>query len=246
MKIARLDTLTRQDNLFVGGEPDERYERRQMIVVTDNYDFISNNATDITSINNLTLLYGFGTIDYITYKDSLTSLYGNLTYNNLSDDEKKILCKNFITNKANRDLFYTDDEQLSFALDIQKKIKDLDIETNLLNKANYVINDIDSPLVAELSNYKEMFYPFDGLSNGVWHKITLNNVSPNSVIIVSVYCSKNTRDGGVREVDSTLDRKRSIKSDSSFSIPVRVNKNNQIEVYRQNTDITFNITAQLS
>lgn len=68
MKIARLDNLVRQDNLFDGGEPDNRYERRQMVIVQDNYDFVTNNATDITNLDNLHLCYKRSLIDYPTYK----------------------------------------------------------------------------------------------------------------------------------------------------------------------------------
>ena len=53
MKIARLDTLSRLDSLFIGGEPDYHYEKRQLLLVDDNYNFTANNATDITSIESI-------------------------------------------------------------------------------------------------------------------------------------------------------------------------------------------------
>ena len=52
MKLARLDTIEREDILFVDGEPDSRYFVRQVLAVADSYDFESNNATDISSIPN--------------------------------------------------------------------------------------------------------------------------------------------------------------------------------------------------
>jgi len=52
MKIARLDNLARQDDLFIGNEPEIRYRRRQIIQVADNYDFAGNNATDVSTIPN--------------------------------------------------------------------------------------------------------------------------------------------------------------------------------------------------
>lgn len=48
MKIARLNTLPRMDDVFAEGEPDFRYMKRQIIIVEDDYDFNTNNATDLT------------------------------------------------------------------------------------------------------------------------------------------------------------------------------------------------------
>lgn len=48
MKIARLDNLPRNNAAFEGGESDAHFETRQIIVVEDDYDFVANNATDLT------------------------------------------------------------------------------------------------------------------------------------------------------------------------------------------------------
>jgi len=71
MKIARQDTLPRQDEIFIGGEPDSRYFRRQLLIVEDNYDFSSNNSTDVTNIDNIILVRDIGMVDYVTFRDML-------------------------------------------------------------------------------------------------------------------------------------------------------------------------------
>jgi len=238
MKIAVLDTngvqITRQGVM-------EYY-----YVVGDNYDFGGNSATNVTNIDDLKLFHSLVRLNYNEYKDSLKTLYGTLTYGNLSTTEQKILCKNFIVDKTKRDVFFNDEEQKDYALTMQQLVKESTIEENLKGNLDDIINDIDITLVSELSNYQELYIEFDGTNNGIWHTVTINGVSPNSVVIVSIYNKKNTKYGGVREIGSTLDRKRKIKAQSSFSVPVKVDSNNQIEVYRQTADISYNITAQLS
>lgn len=56
MKLARLDSLPRMDDKFDGGEPDFHYENRQVIVVDDLYDFVANNATDLTDTDENAIL----------------------------------------------------------------------------------------------------------------------------------------------------------------------------------------------
>ena len=89
MKIGRLDNLTRQDNLFEDGEPDYRYEKRQLIIVEDDYNFISNNCTDITSLDNLHLVYKQSLIDYPTYKEWLKE-YNIYDVDTVSDNIKGV------------------------------------------------------------------------------------------------------------------------------------------------------------
>lgn len=90
MKIARLDNLTRQNDLFDGGESDSHYEKRQMIVVGDNYDFGTNGATNITSLYNLHLCYKRSLIDYPTYKLWLVD-YGVTNVDTVSDTIKGVI-----------------------------------------------------------------------------------------------------------------------------------------------------------
>lgn len=49
MKVAKLNSIEDLDHLYIGGEPEWKKENRSIIVVSDDYDFVSNNATDITT-----------------------------------------------------------------------------------------------------------------------------------------------------------------------------------------------------
>jgi hypothetical protein len=215
--------------------------------VDDGYDFGGNSATDVTNIDNIELFKRLLRICYCTFREMLTVQYNDLDYNSMSSQHKTLLAKHLISSKVRTDVYFDDEEQKELAVDIQKKIIDCKKNRALTDNASDLINNLNgiNDLSGEFSNYKEMFNGFDGEYNGVWHKITLN-VSPNSVVMVSVYCTKGTRKGGIREVGSTLDRTKQIKQNSAFSTPVRVDGNGQVEVYRQNEHITFSITAQLS
>jgi len=239
MKIAVLNTN--------GVQTTRKGKIRHYYLVEDDYDFSGNSATDITNIDNIVLFFNLLRICYCTFRDMLTVQYNQLDYNSLSTEHKTLLAKHLLSSKVQTDAFFNDEEQKEFAVDIQKKIIDCKKNRVLTDNAENIINDLNgiNNLSGEFSNYKEKFEGFDGEYNGVWHKVTLN-VSPNSIVMVSVYCTKGTRKGGIREVGSTLDRTKQIKQNSAFSTPVRVDVNSQVEVYRQNDQITFSITAQLS
>lgn len=52
MKIAKQDNPTNIDNLFEGTEPADKKDQRIHYIVDDAYDFATNNATDVSSIEN--------------------------------------------------------------------------------------------------------------------------------------------------------------------------------------------------
>jgi len=122
MKIARLDTLARQDDIFFGGEPDTRYKKRQLIVVEDDYDFGANNATDVTNIDNLKFAHSSSKINYIEYRDALVLYATTVTFSNLTTEEKEELCINFAVDKTYRDSIFSGEEQKKYAKEMQKLV----------------------------------------------------------------------------------------------------------------------------
>ena len=95
MKIARLDGLPRQDSLFVGGEPNYHYEKRQLLLVEDSYDFVTNNATDITNIENISH-YGLEVCKDDLGKHFLMKdyFYSEKTWETCTNIEKDIIIDN--------------------------------------------------------------------------------------------------------------------------------------------------------
>lgn len=100
MKIARLDTLPNQDALFVGTEDPNRYYKRQHIAVEDDYDFVGNSATDVSSILNWDSMSHLA-VDYIIRQDAIQAIVIATGYANLSDDEKRSALKYFAGGAGN-------------------------------------------------------------------------------------------------------------------------------------------------
>jgi len=145
MKVARLDTLARQDDIFVGGEPEERYKRRQMIVVEDDYDFEANDATDITSVNSLKSMYSWFIINYIEYRDALISYASSNTFSSLSTEDKKELAKNFAVDKSDRDSVLTSNEQKKYAKDVQFFIDEANKHVSFESNSTSIADEEDVP-----------------------------------------------------------------------------------------------------
>jgi len=157
MKIARLDLLPRQDSIFVDGEPEDRYKRRQLIVVSDDYDFASNNSTDVTNIDNLKSSYSSSNMTYTEYRESLVSYYSVTDFSSLSDGEKEELSKNFATNKSDRESILSEDEIKIYSIETQSLInedsKNKDLETILSSLMSS--DDIPVLTTTPASSYSE-------------------------------------------------------------------------------------------
>lgn len=84
-----------QGSTQLQGESYKGFLRRCALSVPDNYDFITNNATDATNALSLEILWLDQHYDYIVLRDSL-KLHILPNFDTLSLDEKKLLVKYYI------------------------------------------------------------------------------------------------------------------------------------------------------
>jgi hypothetical protein len=90
MRIARIDNLEREDHLYTDGEPQWRYDRRQIVLVENDYDFETNNTTDVSSIENW-IKYDFLLPDYQCLQKSIRLEGLKKGWTNCTTAEKDIL-----------------------------------------------------------------------------------------------------------------------------------------------------------
>jgi hypothetical protein len=215
------------------------------VVITETLD--TNKYNDITSISNWDE-YGLRISTLDITRAGIKLLYDSIGWSSLSDDEKKICSKFFVASVIERNSVLSDVEQKYNAEDLFiMKNK----ENNITKYGDSIYDkepsDIDNKLINTNNNfpkYKEFFDSFSPSVINTWHTATLN-VEPNSIVLVSIDSSANRKVGGVREVGSTIDRTRTIDSNSMFSVPVKTDSNSQIEIYADNGSITFYLTAQI-
>ncbi len=122
MKIARLDGLARQDDLFEGGESDPHYENRQRLAVDDAYDFGGNAATDVSSIENwdswgATICKDSDgcNLSLVEIRDIIDILVTAKTFASCTAGEKIVASKWFVVSKTDRDTVHSDAEQAAFS-----------------------------------------------------------------------------------------------------------------------------------
>ena len=84
--------------------------------VEDDYDFISNDAIDVTSYDNVELFYETNRIDYIEYQEWLVSFDSQNVFSGLSPSQQEVLAKNFATSKINRDSVFSEAELVDHAI----------------------------------------------------------------------------------------------------------------------------------
>lgn len=215
------------------------------VVITETLD--TNKYNDITSIVNWDE-YGLRISTLDITRAGIKLLYDSIGWSSLSDDEKIICSKFFVASVSERNSVLTAVEQKYHADDlfvIQNKEKDITKYGDLIYDKEP--SDIDNRLNTTnnyFPNYKEYFDNFSPIVINTWHVITLS-VEPNSIVLISIDSSANRRSGGVREVGSIIDRTRLIDANSMFSLPVKVDVNSQIEIYADNSAISFYLTAQI-
>ena len=91
MKLARFNNLTRLDSSFHGGEPEDHYQKRRRIVVDDNYDFVANDATDVTLDLDEVIDYGFlSATDYLQGRHLFQQALNDLTWANATNDQRDL------------------------------------------------------------------------------------------------------------------------------------------------------------
>jgi len=92
MKLILKD-IPRLDSLYVGGEPDEMYDKRRMSIENDSY-VIQGDEEDITSIENWQKYGPFICTDYLQYVSYVQS--NCPIWSSLSNDEKDYLISAYI------------------------------------------------------------------------------------------------------------------------------------------------------
>ena len=215
------------------------------IVITETLD--TNKYNDITSITNWDE-YGLRLSSLDITRGGIKLLYDSIGWSSLTDEEKLICSRFFISNVSERNTVLSESEQKENGEIIFSRKN----SENSVNGYGSVIynkepNEIDNALVNTnryFPNYKEFFDSFSAQFINTWHPITLN-VEPNSIVLISMDSDSNRKLAGVRQVGSVIDRTRTIDSNSMFSIPVKSDSNSQIEVYADSANITFYLTAQI-
>ena len=215
------------------------------IVITETLD--TNKYNDITSITNWDE-YGLRLSSLDITRGGIKLLYDSIGWGSLTDNEKLICSKFFVSNVVERNTILSEAEQKENG----ERIFNRKNSENSVTGYGSVIynkepNEIDSALINTnryFPNYKEFFDSFKADFVNTWHPITLN-VEPNSIVLISMDSDSNRKIAGVRQVGSTIDRTRTIDSNSMFSLPVKVDSNSQIEIYADNGSVNFYVTAQI-
>ena len=221
------------------------------IVITETLD--TDKYNDITSIENWDI-HGISYSNLDITRNGIKLLYDSIGWGSLTSDQKIISSKYFIATVSERNSILSTDEQKNYG-QILFKEKNKQIEdTNGQPDTDYgdLIYDqepsgVDSKLVNVNKNYprfSEYFHEFSPSVLNTWHLYTLP-VDPCSIVIITIDSTSRKRQGGVREVGSSLQRYKEVDQSTSFSMPVRADSNSQIEIYADSGTIVFYLTARL-
>jgi hypothetical protein len=91
MKIARQINLPREDSIFENGEPDGRYDIRQLSKVENDFVFTPGEYEDITSMENWIKYQNELTTDYLQLRDYIRDILNEKSWVNLTNFEKDIV-----------------------------------------------------------------------------------------------------------------------------------------------------------
>lgn len=86
-------------------------KKRYYYIVSDDYDFGSNSATDVSDISLMEIFFKLNRFDAVSFLDSLKKYYSENDFNSLSNKEKVILSKYFIATKSDRNTVKGEDAQ---------------------------------------------------------------------------------------------------------------------------------------
>lgn len=111
MKLILKD-IPKIDSVFLGGEPNENYEKRRMIIESDSY-VLQGLDEDITTVENWNKYGAFICSDYLQIRDRINDLFD---WSTATDSEKDLLISHFGYDK------------------------NLDSQTNDTNKASYLMS----------------------------------------------------------------------------------------------------------
>jgi len=90
MKLILKD-IPKIDSLFVGGEPDEMYDKRRMTIEEDSY-VLQGNDQDITTIENWNKYGAFICTDYLQVRDRIIDIFD---WSTATDVEKDLIISYF-------------------------------------------------------------------------------------------------------------------------------------------------------
>jgi len=84
------------------------------------------------------------------------------------------------------------------------------------------------------------FIPDSSWIDGIWNTVTLSGISGPCLVEIFVTNENETirKTGGIREIGSSLDRKRSIGKYEPLCFNVYANSSNQVEIYTQKKNTT--------
>jgi len=231
-------------NTFINEQVSGIFKHSGATETPTDYEIITGDTSELIVAWDL---YGEHTdLMYGEIREQINYLYEGTDFASLSIDAKKSVSKWFLVDYDDRITVHTDEEQRENAEILNDRINHTKEENSILkikNGDNHASVEVSSNLI----NYKELAISFEADVNGAWHQIELpSEVLPNSVIMINVICTKKHKHGGVREVNSKLDRRKEINARSSVTFVVKTDIHNKIEVYRQTKDVTFFINAQIS
>ena len=217
MKLARLDTLQRDDSAFQGGEPDAHYELRQIIVVEDSYDFGANSATDISSLQNWDKWWKIKNVSCTNAKSYITALFTN-PFNTYSSDDQVVISKWFLVEQVDRDTVLSRSEQDRYAEELADCLvdeannsdqkKSLLVESFTTGTVSDAENTLESTQSASVlgSNYKYAFEDTPDSTTGValiYLTLETDDIPAGDYKIEVDWCCQNTSTGGDWYVDIT-------------------------------------------
>jgi hypothetical protein len=104
MKVAVLDSN-------IGLVVDINTKNMYYYVVEDIYDFSGNSATDVTSVESLSLLLDSKRISYRGFRESLKSYVALVGFSSLSSQDKNTVSYHYVISKADRDSVHSVSEQ---------------------------------------------------------------------------------------------------------------------------------------
>lgn len=95
-----------------GIQTDLQGKKRYYYIVSDDYDFGGNSATDVTDITLMESFFRLNRFEKMQdFIDTLKSNYDTIGFNSLSSVEKEIMARYFVSSKAERDTIKSEEEQ---------------------------------------------------------------------------------------------------------------------------------------
>jgi hypothetical protein len=173
------------------------------IVIAETLDLAK--YTDITSIINWDL-YGLRISTMEITRMGIKLLCDLVDWSTLSEVEKVICARYFVTTVANRNSVLSEDEQKMYGDRLIKRDKKDKGETEYGNAIfDKEPSDVDSKIGnvnSSFPGYAEKFEEISPAALNAWHAITVT-VEPNSIVFISADTASRDKTVGIREVGSS-------------------------------------------